>query len=69
MSRPVSARVDWLACDGHGLCAQAAPEVVTLDDWGYPIVASGPLPQRLTAAARTAARVCPKLALHVERTR
>ena len=36
-------RVDPIACDGHGLCAELVPESVRLDDWGYPIVI-GPVP-------------------------
>ena len=63
-----SIRVDWLACDGHGLCHQVAPELVGLDDWGYPIVVPGPLPPRLEGVARAAAGACPRLAFHVERT-
>ena len=31
-------RVDPIACDGHGLCAELFPEGITLDDWGFPIV-------------------------------
>ncbi len=31
-------RVNPIACTGHGLCAELAPELVTLDEWGYPIV-------------------------------
>ena len=34
----VRIRVDFIACDGRGLCAQALPELITLDDWGFPIV-------------------------------
>ena len=30
-------RVDPIACDGRGLCAEALPELITLDDWGFPI--------------------------------
>ncbi|TMF22102.1 MAG: ferredoxin [Chloroflexi bacterium] len=31
-------QVDRIRCDGHGLCAELLPEVIALDDWGYPIV-------------------------------
>ena len=34
-------RVNPTACSGHGLCAELLPELVTLDEWGYPIVARG----------------------------
>ena len=62
-----SVRIDWLGCDGHGLCAEVAPELVQLDDWGYPIVQPGALPRRLEGPAKAAARACPKLAFHLER--
>ena len=32
-------RVDPTLCSGHGLCAELLPELITLDEWGYPIVA------------------------------
>ena len=31
-------RVNPIACEAHGMCAELLPERVTLDDWGYPIV-------------------------------
>ena len=30
--------VDPIACDAHGLCAELLPELIALDEWGYPIV-------------------------------
>ena len=57
--------VDPIACDGHGLCAEALPEVLTLDDWGYPMVTHRALPPSLEAAAHRAVAICPKLALHL----
>jgi ferredoxin len=29
--------VDWVACDGRGLCAELLPERITQDEWGYPV--------------------------------
>ena len=58
-----SLRVDPIACTGHGLCAELLPEWIELDDWGYPIIDDGPLPEELLAHARRAAESCPKLAL------
>jgi ferredoxin len=55
-------RVDWQACQGRGLCHELLPELITLDDWGYPVV-SGPVPTRLMPDARAAVRACPQLAL------
>lgn len=60
-------RIDPIACDGHGLCAELFPERIALDDWGYPIVDQRPVPQQLEAHARRAVRDCPKLALRLER--
>jgi ferredoxin len=59
-------RADPIACDGRGLCAEVLPELITLDDWGFPVIQSD-VPGPLVAAAREAVRVCPKLALRLER--
>lgn len=50
-------------CDAHGLCAELLPELVTLDDWGYPILADRDVPPELEALARRAVAACPTLAL------
>ncbi len=56
--------VDWTRCDAHGLCAELLPEVLQLDDWGYPVpVAGGAVPDGLRGHAEHAVRVCPQLAL------
>jgi ferredoxin len=60
-------RVDPIACDGRGLCAELLPEMIDVDDWGFPIVRSDPVPPEVVAAARRAARACPTLALRLER--
>jgi len=62
-------RMDLIACDGRGLCAEALPGLITLDDWGFPIVAGQAVPPRLLADARETVRLCPKLALRLERRR
>src|ERR1039458_9810187 len=56
-------RVDPTACSGHGLCAELLPELITLDEWGYPIVARGPVPRSLDRHVRRAVTDCPVLAL------
>jgi ferredoxin len=62
--RPARLRVNPIACSGHGLCAELLPELVTLDDWGYPVLAGdGAIPARLARAARRAVTDCPALAL------
>jgi ferredoxin len=56
-------RVNRIACSGHGDCAELLPELITADEWGYPIVASGPVPPRLERRAKRAVAACPALAL------
>jgi ferredoxin len=58
--------VDRIRCDGHGLCAELLPELVSLDDWGYPIVRSGRIPMELRDHARRAVDACPVLALRMQ---
>jgi ferredoxin len=60
-------RVDPIACDGHGYCAELLPEHVTLDEWGYPILDGRPLARETVAAAREAVSLCPRLALALRR--
>jgi ferredoxin len=57
--------VDPIACEAHGLCAELLPEAITLDDWGYPVIASGELPESLEPLARRAVSACPTLALRL----
>ena len=59
--------VDWPRCEGHGLCAEVLPELVTLDEWGYPVV-DGPVPDDLRRDAARARDVCPAVALRLQRT-
>ncbi len=60
--------VDRIRCDGRGLCAELLPELVRLDEWGYPIVAPGPIPDHLLGHARRATAACPVLALALRRS-
>jgi ferredoxin len=62
-------RVDPITCTAHGLCAELVPELIDLDEWGYPVLSSHPVPHRLTAAARRAVAACPVLALRLDRSR
>ena len=72
--------LDPTYCDGRAVCAQLLPELVVLDEWGFPIlgtddVATGferdrravevPLP--LEHLAHEAVVACPRLALRLER--
>lgn len=69
MSRSVELVLDPTACAAHGLCAALFPERITLDDWGYPILAPGPVPAALMEHARAAVRACPALALSLHKRR
>ena len=59
-------RVDPIACDGRGLCAELLPEMITLDDWGVPIIRDADVPPGLLAEAGEAVRLCPRLALRLD---
>jgi ferredoxin len=59
-------KVDMTACDGRGLCAEVLPELITLDDWGFPIIARQ-VPGDLEDQAAETVRLCPRLALRLER--
>ena len=59
--------VDRVACTGHGACAELLPELIARDEWGYPVLAPGPVPAALLRQARRAAAACPALALRLER--
>ena len=58
-------RVNPIACSGHGLCAELLPELITLDEWGYPVITDQPVPARLAKEARRAVTDCPALALRL----
>ena len=57
--------IDRIRCDGYGMCAEMFPEGIELDDWGYPILRPGVIPDRLVPLARRAVEVCPVLALRL----
>ncbi|WP_197672143.1 ferredoxin [Alloactinosynnema sp. L-07] len=59
-------KVDMIVCDAHGVCAELVPEVVSLDEWGYPVVSSAPVPATAVKHARKAVKLCPRLALRLE---
>jgi ferredoxin len=58
-------RVDPIACVGHGICAELLPELIRLDDWGYPIVDGAALDVEIRDIRRAIAS-CPTLALRLE---
>lgn len=57
--------IDRIRCDGYGMCAEMFPEGIELDDWGYPILRPGVIPNGLLPHARRAVDVCPVLALRL----
>jgi ferredoxin len=67
MSRQL--RLNPIACEAHGMCAELLPERITLDEWGYPILDERPLTAELVSHAQRAAQACPTFALLVERER
>jgi len=66
MTSPARLAVDPIACDGRGLCAELLPGLITLDDWGFPVIARGDIPASLQKEAAAVARLCPRLALRLE---
>jgi ferredoxin len=58
--------VDRIRCDGYGMCAELLPELIDLDDWGFPILAAATVPSALLPLARQAVENCPVLALRLE---
>lgn len=62
-STRVRIRVDPVACDAYGFCAELLPERVTLDEWGYPVVDGRPLEPDLVADATRAVASCPRRAI------
>jgi len=67
LSRQYELVVDRIRCDGRGLCAELLPELIRLDDWGYPIISPGPIPDHLMPLAERAVEDCPVLALTLRR--
>ena len=60
-------RIDWILCDGYGLCGDLLPDIIELDDWRYPILPPGPLDPAVFDAAQRAVDCCPVRALKLER--
>ena len=69
--------IDWIKCDGRGLCAELLSEILERDEWGYPIARPGvlaagddpsdiPIRPELREAAEDAVAMCPLLALRLK---
>ena len=61
--------VDFIACDGWGICADLLPDHVELDDWGYPILVDDVVLKSDLRKARKAIGACPALAMRLEEMR
>lgn len=59
--------VDWTRCQGHGLCARVLPELIQLDENGYPELLDAPVPFWMSQDAKHAVDMCPALALKLDR--
>jgi ferredoxin len=61
--------IDWTACEGRGLCAELLPEILAVDEWGYPVARDGSrepaVPDALVPHARRAVDQCPRMALRL----
>ena len=57
-------KLDRTVCDGFGTCALHAPEVFSLDDWGYPsLIGNGQVAPEHEAGVRRALLDCPAHAI------
>ena len=59
----VKLRIDWILCDGYSLCSPEAPDVIDLDEWGYPIIRSGVIAEHELKGVKRAVGACPMSAL------
>ncbi len=62
-------RVNAIRCQAFGFCADYAPELFGLDEWGYPVVHRREIPAEQLALAYEAARRCPVRAILLEQAR
>ena len=62
-------RVNPIACEAHGMCAELLPERIRLDEWGYPVIDGSAVSGSALEHARRAAAACPTFALLVEKDR
>jgi ferredoxin len=60
-------RVNPILCTGYGYCAEIVPELIGVDDWGFPIVSTDAIvDENLLSLAKRAVTTCPRLALLIE---
>ena len=59
-------KIDPVACQGIGMCAHLAPDLVELDKWGYPILLERNAAEHDPRGVATAVAACPRRALFAE---
>jgi ferredoxin len=62
-------RVNPAVCDGFGFCCEILPEVISRDEWGFPVLGDGTVAPDLRRAAERAVAFCPRKALQLETCR
>lgn len=51
--------LDLAASDGFGYCAELLPEVLTRNEWGFPIVGEDEVPSHASGRRQTSREVLP----------
>ena len=64
--KDVRLKVDWIRCDGYGLCGDLLPDLIRLDEWRYPILDTEPVDRGRLHDAQRAVDCCPVKALRLE---
>ena len=59
-------RVDPVACDGVGMCGHLAPDLISVDAWGYPIITDREARAAHLRSAQSAVAGCPRKALFLD---
>lgn len=62
-------QVNPILCDGVGMCSHFAPDLISVDQWGYPIVPTDELTPDELNQARAAIAACPVRALSLSPSR
>jgi ferredoxin len=62
---PMRIELDRPRCEGHGLCEEAAPDLMHLDDEGELVIDVDDVDDAQLERARAAVRVCPVAALRL----
>jgi ferredoxin len=65
-TKTTTIRVNPAVCDGFGFCCEILPEVISRDEWGFPVLGEGTVAPGLRRAAERAVAFCPRKALQLE---